>query len=74
MDAGLAGFEVRRTIVLIVMGCGAMMLVRSEAVVVLRMIVIRVVVDVQRRDLARGRGQNQSKEDRERAVHKAECM
>jgi hypothetical protein len=39
------------------------MLVCREPVVVLGMIVIGVRVDVQRRDLAGGRGQHQSEQD-----------
>jgi hypothetical protein len=74
MEPGLAGFKVYRTILLIVMRCGSMMLVRGQSVVVLRMVVIRVQVDVQRRDLAGGRGQDQSEEERDRTVHKTECM
>jgi hypothetical protein len=51
-----------------------MMLVYGKAVVVLRMIVIGVLVDVQRRDLAGGRGQHQSEQDSCEAIHHHECM
>ena len=75
MEAGVAGFKVRRTIVLIVMRFGPMMLVCSEPVAVLRVIVIGVQVDVQRRDLAGGRGQDQCEQDScEAAHHHHECM
>ena len=74
MEAGVAGFKVRRTIVRLVPRWGAMMLVRSEPVVVLRMIVIGVQVDVQRRDLAGGRSQDQSEQDCHETVHDPECM
>jgi hypothetical protein len=52
MQAGVAGFKVRDSIAFLVMRWRTMMLVRGESVVVLRMIVIGVRVDVQRRDLA----------------------
>jgi hypothetical protein len=41
---------------------------------VLGMIVIGVLVDVQRRDLAGGRGQDRSEQDRYQAMHTPECM
>ena len=49
-----------RVMVIVVVRGGPKMLVCGKAVMVLRMIVIGVLVDVQRRDLARGRGQDQS--------------
>ena len=49
--------------VLVVVRDGPMMLVRGKAVIVLRMIVICVLVDVQRRGLAGGRSQDQSEHD-----------
>ena len=49
--------------VLVVVRGGPLMLVCGKAVLVLGMIVICVLVDVQRRDLAGGRGQNQSEQD-----------
>jgi hypothetical protein len=52
-----------RLIVLIVVRGGPMMLVCGKAVMVLRVTVICVLVDVQRRDLAGDRGQDQSEED-----------
>ena len=58
-----------RFIVLVVMRRGPLMLVCSEPVMVLGMIVIGVLVDVQRRDLAGGRGQDQSEKERAEAMH-----
>jgi len=49
--------------VLVMVRGGPMMLVCGKAVTVLRMIVICVLVDVQRRDLAGGGGQDQSEQD-----------
>jgi hypothetical protein len=63
MEAGIARLQVHRVMVLVVVGSRPMMLVCGKAVMVLRMIVIGVLVDVQRRDLAGGRGQDQSEED-----------
>ena len=54
----------RRVIVLVVVRRCPMMLVCSQTVMVLRMIVIGVCVGVQRRDLAGGRGQDQSEQYR----------
>ncbi|MGH9370470.1 MAG: hypothetical protein ACRD15_02940 [Vicinamibacterales bacterium] len=51
-----------RVMVLVVVRGRPVMLVCGKAVMVLRMIVICVLVDVQRRDLARGRGQDQSEQ------------
>lgn len=48
-----------------------MVFVCSEPVMVLGMIVICVRVDVQRRDLAGNRGQDQSEQDRYQATHSA---
>ena len=45
------------------------MLVRRGAVVVLRMIVVGVGVNVQRRDVACGRGHNQSEQDGYETMH-----
>jgi hypothetical protein len=63
MKAGVAGLQVHRVVVLVVVRGGSTMLVRGKAVMMLRMIVICVLVDVQRRDLAGGRGQHQSEQD-----------
>lgn len=48
----------------VVMMNAAMMLVSGQAVMVLGMVVIDVRVDVQRRDLARCRGEEQSNRNR----------
>jgi hypothetical protein len=74
MEAGVAGFEVRRTIILIVMRCGSVVFVRGEPVVMLRMVVVGVCVDVQRRDLPGCRGHNQSEQSSCEAIHHDECM
>jgi hypothetical protein len=58
-----------RVMVLVVVRGGPMMLVCGKAMTVLRMIVICVLVDVQRRDLAGGRGQDQSEQNRNGAMH-----
>jgi hypothetical protein len=63
MEAGVAGLQMHRFIVLIVVRGGPRMLVCGKAVMVLRVNVICVLVDVQRRDLAADRGQDQSEED-----------
>ena len=63
MEAGVAGLQMNRVILLVVVLGGPTMLVCGKAVMVLRMIVICVLVDVQRRDLAGGRGQDQSEQD-----------
>jgi hypothetical protein len=63
MEAGVAGLQMNRVIVLVVVRSGPTMLVCGKAVMVLRMIVICVLVDVQRRDLAGRRGQDQSEQD-----------
>jgi hypothetical protein len=63
MEAGIAGLQMNRVIVLVVVRGGPTMLVCGKAVMVLRMIVICVLVDVQRRDLAGRRGQDQSEQD-----------
>ena len=63
MKAGVAGLQVHRVMVLVVVRGGSTMLVCGKAVMMLRMIVICVLVDVQRRDLAGGRGQHQSEQD-----------
>ena len=63
-----------RLMVLVMVRDGPMMLVCGKAVMVLRMIVICVLVDVQRRDLAGGRDQDQSEQDSFEAVHHHECM
>jgi len=52
-----------RVMVLVVVRGGSMMLVCGKAVMVLRMIVIRVLVDVQRRNLAGGRGHDHCEQD-----------
>lgn len=62
MEAGAAGLQMDRVMVLVVVRGRPVMLVCGKAVMVLRMIVICVLVDVQRRDLARGRGQDQSEQ------------
>jgi len=64
VEAGVAGFQMHHIMVLIVVRGGPMMLVRGKAVMVLGMIVICVLVDVQRRNLAGDRGQDQSEQDR----------
>jgi hypothetical protein len=74
MLAGIARLEMHCLIVLVVVRDRPMMLVCGKAVVVLRMIVICVLVDVQRRDLAGGRGQHQSEQDSCNAIHHHECM
>lgn len=63
MLAGVARLEMHCVMVLLVVRGGPTMLVCSKAVVVLGMIVICVLVDVQRRDLAGSRGQDQSEQD-----------
>jgi hypothetical protein len=63
-----------RVMVLVVVRGGPMMLVYGKAVMVLRMIVIGVLVDVQRRDLAGGRGQHESEQDSCNPIHDHECM
>ena len=63
MEAGVARLQTHCLLVLVVVRGGPMMLVCGKAVMVLRMIVICVLVDVQRRDLAGGRGQDQSEQD-----------
>ena len=63
-----------RVMVLVVIRGRPVMLVSGQAVMVLRMIVIGVLVDVQRRNLAGGRGQDQSEQDSCEAVHHHECM
>ena len=65
----VACLQMHRIIVLVVMRRGPLMLVCSGPVMVLGMIVIGVLVDVQRRDLAGGRGQDQSKKERAEAMH-----
>jgi hypothetical protein len=52
VEAGIAGFDVRRIIFLVVMRSRSMMLVRRKPVLVLLVIVIGIRVDVQRRRLA----------------------
>jgi len=74
MLAGVAGFQMHRVIVLVRMRCRSMMFVCSRPVMVFWMIVIGVRVEVQRRDLAGGRGQDQSEQDCHEAMHKPECM
>ena len=46
-----------------------MMLVCSQPMMMLGMIVIRVQVDVQRRDLAAAQGQDRDEQDRDIAMH-----
>ena len=74
MLAGVARLEMHCLMVLVVVRDRPMMLVYGKAVVVLRMIVICVLVVVQRRDLAGGRGQRQSEQDCCNAIHHKECM
>ena len=74
MEAGVAGLEMHRVSVFVVVHGGPMMLVSGNAVMVLRMIVINVLVDVQRRGQAGGRGQYQSEQDCDGAMHWCECM
>jgi hypothetical protein len=74
MNAGVAGLQMHRLTVLVVVRGGSMMLVCGEPVMVRRMIVSCVQVDVQRRDLAGGRGHNQSEQDSCEAIHHHECM
>lgn len=71
MLARVARLQMHHVIVLVVMRGGPIMLVRSEPVTMLRMIVIGVRVDVQRRDLAGRRGQAQSEQNGDAAVHTA---
>jgi hypothetical protein len=73
MESGVTGLQMGRLIVLVVVRTGPMMLVSGKAVVMLGMSVIRVLVDVQRRDLAGGR-QDQCEQERYRAMHFRECM
>ena len=63
MLAGVARLQMYCFIIVVVVRCGPIMLVCGKAVMVLRMIVICVLVDVQRRDLAGGRGQGQAEQD-----------
>ena len=51
--------------IIIVMGCGGMVLMGSQSVMVLGMFVIGERVDMQRGDLAGGRGQHQTEQDRD---------
>jgi hypothetical protein len=74
MLAGIARLQMRGVIVLVVVRRGPMMLVCGEPVMVLGMVVIAVRVSVQRRELAGGRGQDQSERDRYETMHKPECM
>ena len=69
MKAGVAGLKLHRVMVLVVVRGGPKMLVYGKTVMVLRMIVIGVLVDVQRRDLAGGRGQEQSEQNCKWAMH-----
>ena len=69
MEGGVARLQLRCLVVVVVMCGGPMMLVCRNAVMVLRMLVIRVLVDVQCRDLAGGRGQDQSEQDCNRPMH-----
>jgi hypothetical protein len=64
MFARIARLQMRRVMVVVVMSCGPLMLVYSESVMMLGMVVVGVGVDVQRGALARGRGQDQSEQDR----------
>lgn len=63
MLTGVARFQVGRVIGVCLMWGRPMMLVRGQSVVVLGMIVVGVLVNVQRRDLASIRGQDQSEQD-----------
>jgi hypothetical protein len=63
MLAWVARLQMYSFIIIVVMLCGPWVLVSGKAVVVLGMIVICVLVDVQRRDLAGSRGQGQSEQD-----------
>jgi len=72
MPTGVARFKTRSLVV--VMYGGPMMVVCSEAVMMLRVIVIRVCVDVQPRDLAGHSGQGQPEQDRYEATHHRECI
>ena len=69
MPSRVAGLQMHRIIVLVVLRSGPMMLVCSEPVMVLGMFVIGVLVNVQRRDLAGGRGQDQSENERPETMH-----
>jgi hypothetical protein len=71
MQAGVAGFKMRRTIALLVMWRGSLMLVSGEPVLMLRVIVFGVQVRVQRRELSGGRGEGQSEQDCHDAMHSA---
>jgi hypothetical protein len=74
MEAGVARLQLCCLMLLVVVRRRPVMLVCRKAVMVLRMIVNCVLVDVQRRDLARGRGQDQSEQDSCEAMHRHECM
>jgi hypothetical protein len=69
MLPGVARFQMHHLIVMV--AHGPLVLVYCEPVMVLRMVVIRVRVDVQRRDLAAGRGQDEPEQDRHDAMHSA---
>ena len=72
MLAGFARLQMHCVIIIVVMMRGGpMMLVCGKAVTVFRMIVTGVLVDVQRGDLAGGRGQDQPEQD---SCHQHECM
>jgi hypothetical protein len=58
MLAWVARLQMYSFIIIVVMLCGFWVLVSGKAVVVLGMIVICVLVDVQRRDMAGSRGQD----------------
>jgi hypothetical protein len=64
MEAWVARLQMHCVMVLVVVRWdGPMMLVCGKAVMVLWMIVICVLVNVQRRDLAGGRGESQCEHD-----------
>jgi hypothetical protein len=69
VTSGVARLQVHCLIVLVVVRGRPMMLVHGKAVAVIRMIVFGVLMDVQRRDLAGGGGQDQSEQDCNGAMH-----
>jgi hypothetical protein len=71
MLAGATRLHMHHVVVLVLMRDGSMMLVCSEAVMVLGMIVTGVLVDMERRDLPGGRGHDKSEQDRYEALHQS---
>lgn len=71
MVAGIARLQMDHVMGVIMMQCGPLMLVCSGSVMVFGMIVVGVRVGVQRSDLAGRRGQDQSEQNRNAAMHNA---